>query len=1039
MSVRLNEESTEILNTPLDIDGGSRRRIRHITSIQVRNLTPFPVRDAFASALLQPSEQSQFTSHGHLSDDLDVTVGRKRSRRISANSFNTIKSRKSEEGTMGDEVQSYGMGSPEHRGRLRRGSKVSYSGGGSSGLSTGTGSSGRGFPSAGTTPTVRPNRPRTSSMASSNSSHFRVQTPSVTAPSSLTGPVFFSAMLPDNSQKGLEKVIKSRLVETFISITVPSSSPSSPSRDNQPESPSPSPQSRSSTPPNSVPPQREKFPSMQRKVVSTTNHTIRKGIKVTPSSPSNASKASAMGSPSARRETTSPRPRAPIKSSTLTRTPSSSRLNGKTQVSSPSASSQKTSSPLSPSPRPHIPAPTTATRTQPLRPPIPDYLSQIHRPSTNPSFPIDPLSRHEFAEWTDVSGEKLKVEVWGKVGFDWHGIEDVDRIAKSKGKGKERERNEEWPEDESDRSVWKVLEEWSINLADLVPLPEDLASHPSHLPSNTLLVVLAPHGQTYYLPPPKRSSRPPSPSAGYNSDPESAYKNMRGVGELILPASSRGFADPRGDASIAARKQRNYRRNGNAAHQSGESLKTAGWQDLLKLITLQSVILDTEESLSNVVREIDRMLEGDVIGVLKREASERENLVEDLRIQSSQVEDASDDLRHRIASRREQLRIRKETLAQAQAQLAVDASHQSGLEEELTNERTRLLALQKNFAPTRTTLITALSAIFPIELLSPPDLLFTILSVPLPIPLSSSDPGPPLSLSDHKDVTEDAVATALGYGAQVVQVLAAYLGKGLVYPVTCVGSRSLIRDGISAMVGPRMFPLFSKGVETYRFEYGVFLLNKDIEMLMADRDLRALDMRHTLPNLKNLLLTLTDGDGARLTSSPPALNSPVPSASGLESPRAKSPPTLTLTPSSPHDTDHTRQSGTEIADGNTTPSSGATTPTHDRKTQSLLGLYPLTGFLRTRYPSIVGRPSVKSVAETSEGLENGDASAAAPPHSETGDDDEDRQTIRGVVMESEPMQEGKEPANGQSVVNGEARPWQKEKFLDGAPPLASNA
>ena len=68
-------------------------------------------------------------------------------------------------------------------------------------------------------------------------------------------------------------------------------------------------------------------------------------------------------------------------------------------------------------------------------------------------------------------------------------------------------------------------------------------------------------------------------------------------------------------------------------------------------------------------------------------------------------------------------------------------------------------------------------------------------------------------------------------------------------------------------------------MDTYRFEYGVFLLNKDIEMagvsgislsivliqlakLMVDRNLRALDMRHTLPNLKNLLLTLTDGEHA---------------------------------------------------------------------------------------------------------------------------------------------------------------------------------
>jgi hypothetical protein len=61
-----------------------------------------------------------------------------------------------------------------------------------------------------------------------------------------------------------------------------------------------------------------------------------------------------------------------------------------------------------------------------------------------------------------------------------------------------------------------------------------------------------------------------------------------------------------------------------------------------------------------------------------------------------------------------------------------------------------------------------------------------------------------LSLSSHKEVTEDAVATALGFSAQLVQLLAIYMGKGLTYPITCIGSRSLIRDNISAMVGPRM-------------------------------------------------------------------------------------------------------------------------------------------------------------------------------------------------------------------------------------------
>ena len=33
-----------------------------------------------------------------------------------------------------------------------------------------------------------------------------------------------------------------------------------------------------------------------------------------------------------------------------------------------------------------------------------------------------------------------------------------------------------------------------------------------------------------------------------------------------------------------------------------------------------------------------------------------------------------------------------------------------------------------------------------------------------------------------------------------------------------------------------------------------------ILQLMVEHDLRAIDIRHTLPNLKNLLLTLTDGE-----------------------------------------------------------------------------------------------------------------------------------------------------------------------------------
>lgn len=53
------------------------------------------------------------------------------------------------------------------------------------------------------------------------------------------------------------------------------------------------------------------------------------------------------------------------------------------------------------------------------------------------------------------------------------------------------------------------------------------------------------------------------------------------------------------------------------------------------------------------------------------------------------------------------------------------------------------------------------------------------------------------------------------------------------------------------------FPLYSQGVEDYRFHYAVFLLNKNVEQLCASQDVLCTDLRQTLPNLANLLLTVT--------------------------------------------------------------------------------------------------------------------------------------------------------------------------------------
>lgn len=122
----------------------------------------------------------------------------------------------------------------------------------------------------------------------------------------------------------------------------------------------------------------------------------------------------------------------------------------------------------------------------------------------------------------------------------------------------------------------------------------------------------------------------------------------------------------------------------------------------------------------------------------------------------------------------------------------------------LKKPRTRLKALQGSLLPVRVTHLQTLSSIFPIEPLEPRDLLFQILSAPLPIPTGANDPAPPHTLQGNYVYNEEVMASALGYVAQVINLVAAYMGDMLVYPVVCMGSRSLIKDPISAMMGPRV-------------------------------------------------------------------------------------------------------------------------------------------------------------------------------------------------------------------------------------------
>ncbi|KAM4847083.1 UV radiation resistance-associated gene protein isoform 2-T2 [Thomomys bottae] len=129
----------------------------------------------------------------------------------------------------------------------------------------------------------------------------------------------------------------------------------------------------------------------------------------------------------------------------------------------------------------------------------------------------------------------------------------------------------------------------------------------------------------------------------------------------------------------------------------------------------------------------------------------------------------------------------------------------------------------------------------------------------------------PIDLNDHKDYfvcgvrlpnSEDfqakddgSIAVALGYTAHLVSMISFFLQVPLRYPIIHKGSRSTIKDNINDKLTEkeREFPLYPKGGEKLQFDYGVYLLNKNIAQLRYQHGLGTPDLRQTLPNLKTFM------------------------------------------------------------------------------------------------------------------------------------------------------------------------------------------
>lgn len=128
--------------------------------------------------------------------------------------------------------------------------------------------------------------------------------------------------------------------------------------------------------------------------------------------------------------------------------------------------------------------------------------------------------------------------------------------------------------------------------------------------------------------------------------------------------------------------------------------------------------------------------------------------------------------------------------------------------------------------------------------------------------------------SEHFQGQDDTMCSvALGFTCHLVEMMSQILDFPLRYPMQHNSSRSTITDHIHSKLSDKdkTFPLYAKSKEKFQFNYGVFLLNKNISQLRFYCGLGTRDLRLTLHNIKSMLESRLgikfdhlDAGGARL-------------------------------------------------------------------------------------------------------------------------------------------------------------------------------
>ena len=287
-----------------------------------------------------------------------------------------------------------------------------------------------------------------------------------------------------------------------------------------------------------------------------------------------------------------------------------------------------------------------------------------------------------------------------------------------------------------------------------------------------------------------------------------------------------------------------------AAATDGKEQATSSYDALMKLANLDDCIQDalaTREKLEGQINELIERNQGSVrlmsqVSQAQERLSDVKKAVAAERKRLRQSTKRRDDMLESLKARREAMAEGRQNISDMQGYLSDARTIKQSCEDLLKKTNDDSTGQVRRICED-------LSAIYPVEPIPGKPLSFTILNIPLPN-------------SNFDDITtkyaKDSVAAALGYTAHLIHQISYYISVPLLYPIKPYQSTSYIQDPISVGLAQRTFPLYPVNTH-YRFEYAVFLLNKDIEYLMNRLGLRVLDIRHTLANLKYLLYMLTAG------------------------------------------------------------------------------------------------------------------------------------------------------------------------------------